>query len=178
MEKNLKEIINITIAGIVCGILLAFPNLSLKLILISLFSIFLHVLFHKIAAKSLKLLSIFELWAKGSIFTALATIFFNVFGFPLKIFLFESLVIAKKRFKLEKRKLTYEQVGLISFAGVAANLLLACIFWLFELPFSREIVEINSLISIFTLIPIDPLDGAKIIYWKRWVWLSILKCCC
>ena len=65
-------------------------------------------------------------------------------------------------------------IGLVAFAGPAANLALAIIFGIFLRIFSplnpsltlffSWIVYINLLLAIFNLVPIPPLDGSKILF--------------
>ena len=66
-------------------------------------------------------------------------------------------------------------IGLVAFAGPAANLVLAVIFGIllrtFHLLFPQSlsdffswVIYINLLLAIFNLIPIPPLDGSKILF--------------
>lgn len=170
-----KEIIEVLVAGLICGLVISFPSFQnyREIILISIASLFFHALSHKLAARKINLVTRFRLWIDGTILSAGLTSLLNIFT-PLKILCFEQLEIARYRFKLGRRKLTYEEVGSISTAGPAANLLLAILFWIFPTPHSSLITSVNCWLAIFTLLPIGPLDGARIFYWKKWVWLLFL----
>ncbi len=72
---------------------------------------------------------------------------------------------------LEKR-----DVGLIGIIGAAINIVLAIIFGLLAIVFPLRILmigaQINAWLAIFNLIPIAMLDGAKVFYWNKGVWLG------
>ncbi len=70
--------------------------------------------------------------------------------------------------------------GLIAFAGPATNILIAIISLLisFLAPsiyiFARYVAHINSMLALFNLLPIPPLDGYKIIGWNIFIWILSL----
>jgi Zn-dependent protease len=172
---NKVEAFEVLIAGLICGLVISFPSFEnyREIVLISVVSLFLHTLSHKFVAKRINLIANFKLWVRGTISSVGLTLLLSIFA-PLKILCFEGLEIAKYRFKVGKRKLTYEEVGIISLAGPTVNLLLAILLWIFQTPLSPLIVSVNCWLALFTILPIEPLDGSRIFYWKKWVWLLFL----
>ena len=68
-------------------------------------------------------------------------------------------------------KFSAEEIGIIALAGPLTNIILSIIFLLFGLDFFKQI---NAWIAFFNLLPIPPLDGSKILYWKFGGWAFFL----
>lgn len=129
----------------------------------------LHELMHKYVAQSYKLVAEFRanykmLWL---------AITFSFFGF----------IIAAPGAVYIHGHITKERNGKISVAGPLTNILLALFFLVLLLSLDTgEILRvlfsfgltINSLLSIFNMIPLIPFDGAKVIIWNKKVYWIIL----
>lgn len=152
--------------------LMDFKNIGI-IALASISSFSLHVIAHKLVAKKLGLNANFGVWLPGIFGGIIASAFLYLF-FRFMIFSPESISISRFRFKLKAKKITFEEAGIICLAGPLVNIFIATFFWIFEFPFSQTIVDVNSMLTIFTILPIGKADGAKIFYWKKWVWLLIL----
>ena len=70
------------------------------------------------------------------------------------------------------------QMGKISFAGPAINLILAFIFKLlsYSLPILIPIAVINTDIAFFNLLPTGFFDGRTIYRWDKWAWIGAFAC--
>ncbi len=75
-----------------------------------------------------------------------------------------------------------EESGKIAAAGPITNLIIASLFVvLMELAhnmllarFFGLLAYVNAFLAMFNLIPFSPLDGSKIIFWDRGIWLTML----
>jgi len=70
--------------------------------------------------------------------------------------------------------ITQRERGLINLSGLMANIVLALISLLLY-PLSNDffqlMLNVNIYMALFALIPIPPLDGSKVFWWNRLVWL-------
>ncbi len=76
---------------------------------------------------------------------------------------------------------TQEETGRISVAGPFINIVLSGIFvilWFFSTGIVAQIsffiAYINAFLALFNLIPFGPLDGWKILTWKKEIWVILL----
>lgn len=69
---------------------------------------------------------------------------------------------------------TLREKGLINLSGPMMNIILALISIILH-PVNpvifQELLRLNVFMSMFSLIPLPPLDGSKVIWWNRLVWL-------
>jgi len=78
--------------------------------------------------------------------------------------------------------ITNEQNGKISIAGPLVNIVLAAVGLVGTMLFNHTalvvpmylLLTMNSVLALFNLIPIPPLDGSKIISWKIAVWAGCM----
>lgn len=81
------------------------------------------------------------------------------------------------RWKQKESRLTAHEMGVISVAGIALNLIFAAIFF----PLSGLVIIqgldlfallsfVNAWLALFNLLPIPPLDGRKVMSWKIGLW--------
>ncbi len=70
------------------------------------------------------------------------------------------------------------QMGKISFAGPAINLILAFTFKLlsYSIPLLIPIAVINTDIALFNLLPVGFFDGRTIYRWDKWAWIGAFAC--
>ncbi len=73
-----------------------------------------------------------------------------------------------------------DQNGKISAAGPAMNLIIAAILFPIVLIgggltayLISMVITINAFLAIFNLLPFGPLDGAKIFYWRKEIWVML-----
>lgn len=128
-------------------------------------SFFMHEMAHKMAAQSKGLWAEFRLTLIGSVLTLLSMLplFFKVIS-P------GAVMIAGFADK--------EDVGRISVAGPASNVLLSTLFLAlaFAIPSQYSLIFLlgaafNAWIALFNLIPFGILDGFKIFLWNKKIWV-------
>jgi Zn-dependent protease len=77
--------------------------------------------------------------------------------------------------------ITEGENGRISIAGPLTNVVIAVLFLPFLLLFSNDLlwlvgffgVHINVFLAMFNLLPIGPLDGAKVFKWSLPIWVLV-----
>jgi len=123
-----------------------------------------HELFHKIVAKTYGLWAEFRLTLLGVMITLISILS------PIKIVSPGTVIIAGE---VDRR-----MIGKISLSGPLTNLVLSTIFlalsfvtnaFLLKVAFMWGSV-INAFVALFNLIPFGFLDGAKVLWWNKYVW--------
>jgi len=133
--------------------LLSLPTLGIAVIV--------HELAHRTVAKAYGIEATFKAWIFGLALTIIiATMFGIIFAIP------GGVVIAGG---------TAAQMGMITLAGPMSNLALIPVFWAVK---SAGFVAVGALgmflcgvLAFLNLIPINPLDGRKVLAWNDKVWL-------
>lgn len=152
------------------SIITAFVAVSLSFIL--------HELAHRFLARRYGCYAEYKMWPYG---LALALIF-SLFGF---VFAAPGAVMIHPKADLwgASQALTKKRMGLIALVGPLTNIALAGIFtaaFLFNpaatigglLPEVFALaISINIWLALFNMLPIFILDGAKVFYWNKKIWL-------
>lgn len=131
----------------------------------------LHEIGHKLMAQSYHCWSEFRM-SKTWLLLALVL---RLVNFPFLILAPGATYYVPFRHGLRHFALGKREIGKISIAGPMVNVVLAFIFlvlthWLGNL--AAMAVQINLLLALFNLLPIWPLDGAKVLQWDRNLWLA------
>jgi len=165
------EILKISFISIIFSLVLSFPTFEnfFTYLILSFFFFFLHYYAHLLTSKFFGLKIKFEVLPKFTSTSFFISLLFSLFKIPFKILIPGKIDIYAYKFRLRK-KITFEEVGAISFAGPFINSLIAIFCWLFSFPLSDLILKTNWLIAISTLLPFGELDGTKILFWKKWLW--------
>lgn len=132
----------------------------------------LHEMAHRFVARRFGCFAEYTMWPAG---LALA-VAFSFFGF---VFAAPGAVMIRPGTDLWGRAtLTRQRFGLISIAGPTMNICLAVVFILLNALYPATIFFIGALVNtwlaVFNLIPLGPLDGAKIFNWDKSVWVAAL----
>ncbi|MEM2874154.1 MAG: hypothetical protein QW063_01750 [Candidatus Nanoarchaeia archaeon] len=156
------------------------PNAMLGFFLQSLvivgFAFVLHELGHKYVAQKKGLWAEFRAWPSGLIFAIIIALITRgnfVFAAPGAVV----MAPVKKTFSYHIiKRLGPRDVGLIGIAGSLINLALVCLFGLLAILFNIKMfilgAQVNAWLALFNLIPFNPLDGAKVVYWSKSIWLG------
>lgn len=168
-----EETRDIIVAVVVLTIIFAYPNF--KILFYSFISIITAFLFHELAhrwsARKFGCAAFFKAWPVGLVI-GLVLMFT---GF--KVFLPGAVVIYPFRFgrwKFKVSHITIKEIGIIASSGPIINLVFGAVFSLFSGEFFNLLVFINSWFAFFNLLPINPLDGAKVFTWKPWFWFLLI----
>ena len=128
----------------------------------------LHELSHKFTAQRYGYWAEFRMWPMGVILALLTSLFGVIFAAPGATYISGS-------------NITESENGKISLAGPITNVLVASVFlpvWFFAQDFfftflGFEGVFINIFLALFNLLPIMPLDGAKVFRWGKIKWAGV-----
>ncbi len=123
---------------------------------------------HKLVAQKFGAEAEFKAWPLGLLLALVTSFFGFIFAAPGAVYV--SPVI-KGKFAFTLHRLTTKEYGLVSLAGPAVNIILGAIFFAagnyYQLGLLLFSAKISFFLAMFNLVPIDPLDGAKV---SRWSW--------
>jgi Zn-dependent protease len=150
-----------------------FPALSVSLIAVGP-GFVLHELSHKFTARRYGHWAEFRVWPFGLILALLTSLFGFIFAAPGATY-------------ISGQNLTQSENGKISIAGPLTNVAVSMAFFplmLFGSGFLGELgfygVYVNVFLALFNMIPVMPLDGAKVFAWSkpRWgaMFISLAVC--
>jgi Zn-dependent protease len=128
----------------------------------------LHELMHKFTAQRYGLWAEFRMWPSGLLLAILISTFGIVFGAPGATYI-SGFEIGRK------------ENGIISVSGPLINFVIGVIFLPFLL-FGNGILQdigfigyqVNMTLAVFNMLPIMPLDGAKVFTWSKEIWIALL----
>ncbi|MEM2850012.1 MAG: AN1-type zinc finger domain-containing protein [Candidatus Bathyarchaeia archaeon] len=131
-------------------------------------SFLIHELAHKIVAQRMGYWAEFRLSIPGLMLTLLSIIL------PFKI-------IAPGAVRVVGLYISKDGVGKIAFAGPLTNIIQAIIYVVLLKFYANSpltavallvLASLNLSLALFNLIPIDPMDGAKVFKWSKSVWVA------
>jgi len=149
-------------------------------IIIMAVTILVHVFIQRIAALHVGFRPEYKLWIYGIIISLGLCIITNgniwFLFLPGGIYLH---MMSQHRLGYFRYGLNLHAHALIAFTGTLANLTLAIIFRMLQsvLPISlflQKIVLVNLLFAVFSMLPIPPLNGSRIIYYSRMTYVFFL----
>ncbi|MFH0832519.1 MAG: site-2 protease family protein [Candidatus Aenigmatarchaeota archaeon] len=169
-----QEIKDLAISAVVLAFVFAYSGLNLNfindfpaaLIAVSL-GFILHELGHRAVAKKFHCHAEYRIWKEGLMLALLITLATS------GAFVFAALgaVMIHSLGPLSRKR-----IGLISLTGPAMNILLAFVFLLLNFLFPLNVfymgAYVNVWLALFNLFPIPPLDGSKIFFWNKAVWVG------
>ena len=127
----------------------------------------LHELMHKFTAERYGYWAEFRIWVMGIILALVTSTLGFIFAAPGATY-------------ISGNNVTERQNGVISLAGPATNVVIAFIFLLVGFVGTgifEELgvigFEVNLFLATFNMIPIMPLDGAKVFRWNKVLWAGV-----
>ena len=135
----------------------------------------LHELAHRFLAKKYKCYAEFRLWTQGLVLALALAVLTNgsfIFAAPGAVYIQQRADLWGRPVMISKK-----QNGLISLAGPITNIILAAIFLsiAFFTGIASQIMffaaSVNIWLAIFNMLPIPPLDGSKIFFWNKKIWI-------
>lgn len=129
----------------------------------------LHELSHKFVARRYGFWAEFRMWRQGLIFALVLSL------------IIPFILAAPGATYINGSSISKSENGTISIAGPLTNLLIALIFLPIAL-FGNGLIsyagliglEVNAFLGAFNLLPLGPLDGAKVIRWNILIWLAAI----
>jgi Zn-dependent protease len=131
-----------------------------------------HELAHRLVARRFGYLAEYAMWPAGLLIALVSSLMGFIFAAP------GAVVIRHGNIIISTRETEVENMGLISIAGPATNIVIAVLFLLLDTIYPTLIfylgAYINTWLAIFNLIPFGPLDGAKVFRWNKIYWGAAL----
>jgi len=131
-----------------------------------------HELAHRLVARRFGYLAEYAMWPAGLLIALVSSLMGFIFAAP------GAVVIRPGNIIISTRETEVENMGLISIAGPATNIVIAVLFLLLDTIYPNLIfylgAYINTWLAIFNLIPFGPLDGAKVFRWNKIYWGAAL----
>ncbi len=148
--------------------------------LIVLVSLFIKDYSQKNIAKHLESFVRFEMWVPGGVIAFLSSFLGIVVAAVGGV---KASADYRSRYGRWIVNMTSQQLGLIAMSGIFTYIFLALLFVLLAPTVPIYVMgnnlfmvgfEINLMLSIFSLVPIKPLDGENLLRWSVFMWLSLL----
>ena len=177
------EIRDIVISVLAVTLILSYPTIEFFWIglIVVVFAFLAHELAHRFVANKLGINAYFKMFPAGLVMGLLMMLAGLKFVLPGTVI---TTPYKFGRWKFKNPKSTLQEHGMIAFAGPAVNIVFALAFRLIPgyfafinsagVPFFLRPDIINAWIAFFNLIPVDPLDGAKIMRWKGLWWFLLI----
>ena len=170
------EIRDILVSVLVLGFLFSLSEFTYSKFLFAVvivgLAFVLHEMGHRYMAMSKGLSARFMAWPTGLFLSLLIGLFSGgtfIFAAPGAVMISEKVSVSGYR----RKRFSKEDFGRISLAGPMMNVILAAVLlpFLNLHPLMYLGVYINLFLALFNLFPFPPLDGAKIMFWNRKIWL-------
>ncbi|MEM7819732.1 MAG: site-2 protease family protein [Candidatus Aenigmatarchaeota archaeon] len=149
-------------------------NFIIALVAVSL-GFILHELSHRFVARKSRCYAEYKLWKEGLIIAiALALLTNGMFTFaaPGAVMIYPLVDLWGREVRVTKR-----DIGFISISGPLMNTFLAILFFALNILFPFNVfalaAKINLWLALFNMIPIPPLDGSKVFFWNKRIWLVL-----
>ena len=126
-----------------------------------------HELMHKFTAERYGYWAEFRMWITGIVLALLTSTFGFIFAAPGATY-------------IQGYSVSDRQNGIISLAGPVTNVVIAAVFLLVGLVGNGIVGDIgiigfpvNLFLALFNMLPVLPLDGAKVFRWSKPLWAAV-----
>jgi Zn-dependent protease len=133
----------------------------------------LHELAHRFFARRYGAFAEFRAWKEGLLLAVALTLITNgafVFAAPGAV-----MIYPRANLWGHSTALTSRKMGIIGISGPIVNIILASAFLITDIYYPSQLfgfaARINIWLALFNMIPLTPLDGSKVFYWNKAIWL-------
>ena len=185
-DLTYEELYNIVVSVLVVALIFAYnfknpgatfaayPRTLLAVAVVTL----VHIAAQKLMASRLGCVAFYKLWLPGLIISMLLMII----GIKPIVFVGAVSLAAYKfgRFGFKSRQMTMTEIGWIGGVGPAVSILLVLIFKMLAAgsvassALFSYMAMVSGLIAFFSLLPIKPLDGSKVVLWSPVAWMFMM----
>ncbi len=127
---------------------------------------------HKFIAQHFGMHGEYRMWKTGLWIALLSSLVGFVFAAPGAVYVSPKVDIWGKAAPVSRKRM-----GLVSLGGPVTNLILAGVFIVLNMfmpfLFFQLAISINIWLGLFNMLPLPPLDGAKVFAWNRVVWVAV-----
>jgi len=184
-----KELRDIVISALLLAFVFTYQGidrlaLSLTLLPVGIIAVstsfVLHELGHRAMARKYKFHAEYQMWPQGLMMALLFALVTNgafVFAAPGAVMIMPRADLWGRFTPMSKKS-----YGIISGTGPLVNIALSALFIISAVllePFSSVLLfgaSVNAWLAVFNLIPLGPLDGAKVFRWDRRAWIALMIC--
>jgi Zn-dependent protease len=121
---------------------------------------------HKLFAQRFGLHAEFRLWPMGLLIALASSLVGFVFAAPGAVYIAQRIDMWGSPVPVTKK-----HMGIVSIMGPVVNVFVAIVFFLLNMLQPMELfvigASVNIWLALFNMVPLPPLDGAKVLFWDK-----------